>query len=449
MSHLKVLLSAIACQPESSSEPGVAWAVARVTAQKHEVWVLAHERHRQATEDYLARNPIPNLHFVFVELPAWTRILAMETGFAQITYYVWQVVALGHARRLHREIGFDVVHHVSLQKYWMPSFLWRLPVPMVWGPVGGGESAPFSFWWGFSLRGKLYEALRSTARWLGERDPFLKLAARRSALVLATSEQSRARLEKLGPKRLSVCSGIALWEQDIARLATAGTQDPTAESQGPLPVRFLSLGRILHWKGFHLGLQAFAKARLSNAEYWVIGQGPEFERLQGLAEDLGIAEQVKFLGLLPHAQVLDRLRDCDVLVHPSLHESGGLCCLEAMAARKPVICLDLGGPALQVSDEAGIRAPARTAAESVAALAEAMTRLAGDADLRRRMGEAGHERVVRNYTWDQKVAYFDSLYQTFVGAQEKGCTPASVSGSARAPDTRDDRPLELASSHHD
>ena len=71
-------------------------------------------------------------------------------------------------------------------------------------------------------------------------------------------------------------------------------------------------------------MQAFAKARPPGAEYWVIGNGPELNRLQGLAEDLGVADRVVFLGQLSRDQVLDRLRECDVLVHPSLHESGGI-----------------------------------------------------------------------------------------------------------------------------
>ena len=88
-----------------------------------------------------------------------------------------------------------------------------------------------------------------------------------------------------------------------------------------------------------------------------------------------------------------------------------------MAARKPVLCLDLGGPAIQVSDESGIRVSAHSPEQTVTELADAMTRLAGDADLRRRICQAGHERVVQNYAWDRKVEFIDSLYQAIVGAK--------------------------------
>ncbi len=413
MARLKILLSAFECLPGYGSEAGTAWDCALIASRQHEIWIITLERYREGIEAELARNPVPNLSVHYVNTPAWVRRLQRDQRVAQISYYIWQVIALGHARRLHREVGFDIAHHVTLQKYWMPSFLWRLPVPLIWGPVGGGESAPLAFWSGFSLRGKVYEILRSTARWVGERDPFLKLAARRSVLVLATSEQSRQRLDRLGPRQLSVYPAIGLLEDEINRLASA-------ESRGGTPVRFLSIGRVLHWKGFHLGLRAFAQARLPDAEFWIIGNGPELERLKDLAEDLGITDRVVFFGRIPRDQVLDKLRECDVLVHPSLHESGGMCCLEAMAARKPVVCLDLGGPAIQVSDESGIRVAARDPRQTVADLAAAMALLAGDADLRRRMGEAGHERVLGNYTWTRKVAFYDSLYQSIVGAKDRG-----------------------------
>ncbi|MGH6915725.1 MAG: glycosyltransferase, partial [Geminicoccales bacterium] len=100
----------------------------------------------------------------------------------------------------------------------------------------------------------------------------------------------------------------------------------------------------------------------------------------------------------------------DVLVHPSLHESGGLVCLEAMAARRPVLCLDWGGPAVQVADGTGIRVPVRDTAQVVSELAAAMQRLAGSAALRDELGRKGREYVEAKYCWPGKVAFYRSLY---------------------------------------
>ena len=60
-------------------------------------------------------------------------------------YYLWQIGAYRIGKRLHQQVRFDLVHHVTFVNYWLPSFLALLPVPFVWGPVGGGESAPKTF----------------------------------------------------------------------------------------------------------------------------------------------------------------------------------------------------------------------------------------------------------------------------------------------------------------
>lgn len=410
MDRLKVLLSAFACQPGRGSEPGKGWACALATARKHQVWVITREHNRAPIESELAVTPIANLKFVYVELPKWMQALHIDTKkeSPQITYYLWQIAALRYAQILHRDVGFDIAHHISYSKYWMPSFLWRLPVPLIWGPLGGGESAPLQFWLGFSFQGKVYELLRHTARWLAEQNPFLKRAVRRSALVLATSKESEQRLERLSPKQLSVYPAIGLTAEDIDELGTA----PVRQSS---PVRFLSVGRVLHWKGFHIGLQAFARFSEPKCEYWIIGDGPDLGMLKKLAADLGVDDRVSFLGRLSRNEVFAKLCECDILVHPSLHESGGLTCLEAMAARRAVICLDTGGPALQVSDDAGIRVPLSGPVQTVTEMANAMAALAGSAELRCQMGQAGYERVVQNYSWSHKVEHYDSLYRALLG----------------------------------
>jgi glycosyltransferase involved in cell wall biosynthesis len=162
------------------------------------------------------------------------------------------------------------------------------------------------------------------------------------------------------------------------------------------------MARLLHWKGLHLGLQAFAQARLIQAEYWVVGDGVERDRLQALARELGIAPQVRFFGRLSRRETLDKLSASHVLVHPSLHDSGGWVCLEAMAAGRPVICLDLGGPAVQVTAQTGMKIPAHNPQQAVAGIAAAMQRLATDAALRQGMGHAGRQRVREQFAWDVK-----------------------------------------------
>jgi len=403
-SRLKILLSAYACEPNRGSEPGVGWNWARHLAREHEAWIITRSNNRNPIEAALARESLPNAHFVYYDLPRWARFWKRGSFGLRTYYYLWQTGAFFAARRIACDVKFDYVHHITFVKYWMPSFVSLLGPPFLWGPVGGGESAPPAFRSNFSLRGKIYDLARRAARALGSSDPFVSLMARRAAVGLATTEQTAACMRALGCRTVRVFSESGLSSEDLDVLAAI---PPRHER----PFRVVSIGNLLHLKAYDLALQAFAGFlhRGGRGEYWLLGDGPERNRLEGLAKGLGISGQVKFWGRVPRAEVLSRLADCDVVVHPSLHDSGGWTCLEAMAAARPVVCLDLGGPGTQVTNETGIKIPAESPEQVVSAMARAFETLAANAALRLRMGEAGRAHVRHHYRWEDKPRHLLSL----------------------------------------
>jgi glycosyltransferase involved in cell wall biosynthesis len=277
--------------------------------------------------------------------------------------------------------------------------------------VGGGDSSPRTFYKTFSVRGKIYEWLRNIAIWIGERNPVVWLGARRADIALASTGETADRLRLLGAKKVSVYSQIGIAKEEFA--------DLTLSFHHGTPFRLVSIGNFLHLKGFHLGLRAFAlfQQKFPDTEYWLIGDGPERHSLDRLVRTLEIAEKVRFWGRLPRQRVLSMLPKCDVLVHPSLHDSGGWVCLEAMAAGCPVICLDLGGPALQVTEDTGFKVPAITPEQVVNDLTQAMLWLAHNPDRRKRMAEAGQKRVAEHFEWDKKGEWIREVYQEVMGCR--------------------------------
>jgi glycosyltransferase involved in cell wall biosynthesis len=405
---MRILLSAYSCEPGRGSEPGIGWNIAREIARYHEVWVLTRpDESGAAIEAELTRNPLPNLHFVYFTLPVWANGWRWGLGAIHLHYYLWQIQAYFVASRLHNKIGFDLMQHVTFGRYSSPSFLSLLPVPFIWGPVGGGESAPRAFWQDFNFQGKVYETLRDLARRLGELDPFVHLTAQRSALALATTEETAKRLRRLGAKNVQVFSNTGLPREDIDHLAQYALPNTNL-------VRFISIGRLLHWKGFHLGLRAFAFASIET-EYWIVGNGPELKRLSALASSLGIIDKVRFWGALTRDETLNKLRECHVLIHPSLHDSGGWVCSEMMAAGRSVICLDLGGPAIQVTQETGFKIPAQDSEQAVSNLADAIIHSISNPELRVRMGQEGQRRVNEVFDWEAKgrvlVQFHEKIFE--------------------------------------
>ncbi len=409
---MKVLISAYACEPHRGSEPGVGWNLTNLIAQEHEVWVFTSSFHRAAIDAELAAHPQPRLHPIyfdpFDQPYNWEKGIRGLPGDLHLHHYLWQIKAYFIAKQLHQQVGFDIVHHATYGRYASPSFLALLPVPFIFGPVGGGESAPHPFWQDFGWADRGFEWVREMVRLVNEFDPFVRLTARRTKVALACTTETAERLRKIGAQNIQMLSGqTGVTQSEYAQLQQLQAQRDASQR----PVRFLSVGRLLHWKGFHLGLRAFAAANLSDAEYWVVGNGAYRATLESVAGQLGIADRVKFLGDLSRDAALQVMAQCDVLVHPSLHDFSPTVCVEAMAAGLPIICLNLGGPGMQVTDATGLRIAAPNPAVAVAGMAVAMTQLAGDAELRQQMGLAGQKRVQTAYLWEGRGPIFSAIYQ--------------------------------------
>jgi glycosyltransferase involved in cell wall biosynthesis len=419
-------MSAYLCAPGKGSELAVGWNWALQVARFHDVCVLTAEKSRKDIESELRRSNIARVHFVYVRVPCsalfWNRGRLGD----ELHNYLWQLAAFFHARRLHRSAAFDLIHHVTMGRYWMPSMLSLLPIPFIWGPVGGGESAPRSFWPAFSLWGKTFELGRNLARNIGERDPFVRLTARTATVALATTEQTAVRLRALGSKRVIVHPQFGMTQREMQSFACLSER-----TAGPF--RLISIGRLIPHKGFHLGVRAFARFHevYPDSEYWIINDGIEMSHLKALVRTHRLEGKVRLWGKLPTlTDVYEKLADCDVLVHPALHEAFGNVCLEALASGRPVLCLALGGPALQVSDETGVKVPANTPEQAVSDLASAMLRMAENPLERRDMGRASRRRVQEHFDWDAKGEFMARLYETTIH-ESRRVSPANGRGSAR------------------
>ncbi len=163
------------------------------------------------------------------------------------------------------------------------------------------------------------------------------------------------------------------------------------------------VGRLVAEKGY---VELFEAMGAVAAELWVIGErlksdhAPDIDHaVEALAADPQRGERVKFLGY--RADVPALLRAADIFTLPSHREGMPRSIIEAMLSGLPVVATDIRGAREEVVDgETGLLVPPRDAARLAAALA----RLAGDADLRRRMGQGGLARARELYVEDKVIA---------------------------------------------
>jgi glycosyltransferase involved in cell wall biosynthesis len=401
---MKVLMSAYACKPFAGSEPGVGWNWATQASRDNEVWVITRSEYRPAIEDALVEKPNPNLHFVYHEVPSpLSLVLKHREDFNYPHYYAWQATALPLARRMHAEIGFDVGHHVTYAGFRFPTFLLALGIPYVWGPVGGGATAPMQFIPSFGFKGGARQLLRAFSNTFAKVDPLLWLTARRASVIVADSPGTRAALP------FGSTDKTVLESQDGLHIGEVPEGQPTKRPG----LRAAYIGRLMYWKGVNLAIEALAEAHKTRSDITLtlIPTGGGEETLQRQAERLRVANAVQFSGPLSRREALALLATQDCLLFPSFQDSGGpFAVLEAMAAGLPVVCLDIGGPSMTVTDETGIRVALGSRSEVVRGLSDALIKLAEDPPLRKRMGQAGRRRLNERYLWERKANVSNSLY---------------------------------------
>lgn len=404
----RVVMSAFACEPGRGSEQEVGWRWALEMSRWFDVTVITQTRNRDGIEERL-KDGIPSechLHLEYVQLPK--PIYQLKSRFDSLTwpyYAVWQKFAFQRASSLHREKPFDLAHHVTFVSFRVPIYLKRLGLPVVFGPVGGADKAPFHLLMrGFSLRICLKELARNclTDASAVVMRCYLPLSEGKGICLAATPAMGQIFEEASLPYEVFPAIGI-----DVGR-------EPDPRPSGPL--RFLYVGRFHALKGVHLLLEAFAKANVPGASLTLIGSGSEEPKLHQLADQLGITERLTWTGKIPRSQLSARYRNHDVLVAPSLYESGGLVVLEAMAEGLPVIVLDVGGHSISVAEGCGIKVcPASIIPKVIDGLATAMRFYVDHPERIENDGRRARQRVLEHYGWTRKVIHMRGIYRRLIG----------------------------------
>jgi glycosyltransferase involved in cell wall biosynthesis len=171
---------------------------------------------------------------------------------------------------------------------------------------------------------------------------------------------------------------------------------------------WLAVGRFQPQKDYPNLLQAFAQLVSQEREALLViaGDGPLRPLMETLALDLGLKEQVKFLGL--RRDVPDLMKAADAYVMSSAWEGMPMVLLEAAATGLPIVATNVGGNSEVVMDgQTGFLVPPK----DPRALAEAMLRLMRlPYEIRQKMGQAGRARVEAQYALERVVDQWEALY---------------------------------------
>lgn len=406
--RLKVLISAYACEPDKGSEPEVGWQWAMQMARFHDVTVVTRTNNRANIERRLAeltgKQSVPE--FIYHDDTRFLLRLKQRLASHKLYYILWQRSARELIAALNAERKFDLMHHITFAGFRYPTAVWGHGVPSIWGPIGGIESVPWLLLpWAHprSLFGEIKRNLHN----LLQSAP-LQVLPRRAAtstVVLASTPEMQVAFRSHG-FRVPVMPTIGLNTQLFP---------PPTKAPHDGPLRLLFVGNIITLKGIDLALRALRESG-SKATFTLIGDGAYLAQARRLTKKLGLESQVTFAGRLPREQVLQRYREFDVFIFPSLHDTGGYAVIEAMVNALPVICLKCGGPAVAVHEDCGIKVPLGWKSQVISDLAVAIKNYDDQRALVREQGQKARAVILAHYDWDQKGEQMNEVYQNAVAA---------------------------------
>ena len=407
----RILACAFACSPPGDSGLGggediLGWNLVFQIAKRHKVWALTHPDNKAAIEQELSDNPNSNLNFCYVGLPTWLRPMIKIQGGIQAYYFLWQIRSYFSAKNLHRQLGFDLFHHITYANDWMASFIGALlPVPYVRGPGGGAHRTPRGFEREYPLGGCIWEKIRSLGQWIFRHDPIFMKGHHRASAILACNQEALDQASSKWPDKVKFFPVNGITSSDLATAALPASKHSE--------FRVLTAGTLIRVKGFGLAIKAFKKfgATHPDAIFDIVGSGPELPRLKKIAKSLDPQGQIRFKPRMERGRLLAEMAASDVFLFPSLRDGGGAVVIEAMAAGTPVVCLNAGGPAVHTTAECGIKIDPDNPDNAVVHLAEALERLYQDPGLKETLGQAARARAEEVYHWDRLGERLMGIYE--------------------------------------
>jgi glycosyltransferase involved in cell wall biosynthesis len=181
----------------------------------------------------------------------------------------------------------------------------------------------------------------------------------------------------------------------------------------------LFVGRLVPEKGLDVLIAALPNILSSgvNAKIVVVGEGPQREQYQQMANDYGLGHKIRFVGYIDDWTLRALYRVSDATVVPSKFEPFGIVALEAMAARCPLVVSAVGGLNEIVDHEhTGLKVPVN----NPDALAWAIMRIIRDAGFRDWITNNAYQKCLWNYNWNNIATWTAGVYDAVLHEYDAG-----------------------------
>ena len=391
------LISAYSVNPYKGSEDSIGWN-----------WVLQYEKNykegdriilltkkfnEKDTRRGLKEFNIQHVELVIVDVPNalnWFR--EKHSAFHHMYYILWQHWAWLWVK--HSGIRFDVIHHVTMNDYRIPSELYKAKgAKVIWGPMGGAQVTPrpLKVYEKNQLVASFREFVNKSCSW----NPFYKKALRSYYKIYCINNETQKQISRIVGKDVPLMPELALRDEYKNLPIRKGNNDI---------LKIVFVGRLIGKKGIAFLVDALSLMPTDmNWELLIFGDGDDHALIEKQIADSGIGKNVKLMGNRPLNQIAEAYQQADVFVLPSLRETSGNVLLEAMAYAVPIVAFDTSFCRLLKEVDCGVFVNTEQALEGIKEdWCKAIVMLGRDKKLAKRMGMNGYKYVNSRLTWDEK-----------------------------------------------
>lgn len=423
----KILVLAYQLHYSKGAEYAVAWNYICHMSENNQLTVLFGESqdfqligHTEEMDAYIKDHPMKNVEFIPVK-PSFELGTYGYSNYGNYLFYKdyrrWHYDAYKVACELIKKEKFDLVHFLGPIGYREPGYLMQLPLPYIWGPIGGFGGIPIRLIKATSsLSGAVKMVMKKLLNKIQEQtDKRVHKALKDSDVVIcATTEWYEICYKLVGKKHHS-----RLFYQPENCIDKVYPLNESKFSTGK--IHLIIISSIDSRKALILVLEAIK--RLSDKEREsivldILGKGPLENKLKQWTQNNGISDCVNWHGKVERSKVFNMLNDAHLMMLPSLHDANTTAVWESLSMGVPVLSLDHCGMHDVISPELGVKIPIHSYNQVVEDIRKVLIDFINNPMRLKELAES----VVNNrqkYTWDTRKLFFENMYDIAIEQYSK------------------------------
>jgi glycosyltransferase involved in cell wall biosynthesis len=399
----RVILIAYDLNPTIGSECGIANLWLKIISKYYFVDVFVDAVHKKD----ILEDAYQNVNFHFIEGNRLIRKWVGRLGAYNILNGVFIVKTKNEIEKLNIR-DFCLLHCITPLGVHSYNDLYKLGLPVLIGPLGGGLKIPKGFEGTYSVyslkdlaRYIFYTQVKRNKHW---REYFLKA----KKIIIGTDYLNDILPEQVRDKCVVIFDTLV----DTSYFV------PNHERICGTIKKVLFSGRLHSSKGINLLIESVRLCVQESCTDFIVeiaGEGPLETQIKELIDKYSLAKYINFLGKLSKQEMLRAYQDCDIFCLPTLREPGGTAILEAMSCGLPIITSNYGGPKYSVADDCGIKIDLISPQDYIQKLAKALAFLIKNDDLRKKMGEKARKRAEDEFSVAAMEPKIRNVYKELIG----------------------------------